>query len=126
MVAVRRARHKTLFIFSPNFLFFHHFRHRILAHRLALGLENRAHARAAIDAAMFLMHGPNLDRQFLMPPPPLADLTFEPGKKSAATDLQNPADHAGRPQTPVLLDEGELHDGSLAKNAAAFLKSPVP
>src|SRR6185295_3136559 len=101
----------------------HHLRHRVLADVLAAGLEGLEHPRAAVHAAVLLVH--RLDLLGQLPPAPCrgAGRPVPPGVVARAADLQDLAAHLHRELwRKMLFDEAELHGCSFAKNAAAFFK----
>src|ERR1051325_277805 len=103
-------------------MFPHDRRHSVFTDPLAAGRQLAVHPRAAVDPPVLVVDGLDLHRQFLPPTPPGAGLALEPRVEPAAGHLQHTAHHRDGPYLAMLLDEGELHGCSLAKNAAAFFK----
>src|ERR1700733_6019624 len=122
MGAVGRTRHKPLLDPGSNPLQPHDSGHGILADLPTLGLQRPMDPGAAVDAAAVGVHRPDLLGQFASPPLAFTDRPATPGVKAAGTHLQNPAHRLDAKGLAMLLNPGELHGCSLAKNAAAFFK----
>src|SRR4051794_3822745 len=124
MGAVGRARHERALAFGPDLPLVYDVGHRVLAHALALSVQRPAHARAAVHAAVLLVHALDLHRQRLASPGPRAGRSPEPGVVTRAAHRQYLAGNVNRKLADQMrFDEGKLHGCcSLAKNCAAFFK----